>query len=188
MAISEMLRVRSIITGVAGSPYYLNSYWDSTVITGQEAAELWTNLLAPATTSLPEGWVYTVEPEVAEINPSTGQQQGFQTVDVDGLTGVNQSTPQPHAVQVLFRWRTNDYRNGRRVRGHTNYPVTFVDEVNDNGGLVSTVETSFQGRLNTFLSEAAGAFRVWSRAAGEHFEVIGSDVWNEFAVLRSRRD
>lgn len=188
MSVSEMLRVRARFTGVAGSPFYLNSYWDSTMITGQEAAELWSSLLAQVNTQIPQGWVYTVEQEVAELNPATGQQQGFQNVTVAGVTGVGVATPQPHSNQILFRWRTNDYRNGRRVRGHTNYPVTFVDEVNSSGGLSAPVRTGWQGRLNTFLDGAGGAFRVWSRAAGEHFEVTGSDVWDQFAVLRSRRD
>lgn len=188
MATSLMYRTGLIVTGVAGSPFYIRGYWDSTAIGAQDAALQWKALFAQDATVVPNGWTVNHEAEVAGIVPATGEQVLAEQVSVPGVTGTNPGTVQPHQVQILFRWRTNDFHNGRRVQGRSNNPFTYVAEVGPGGGLTGPVETGWQGKLNSFLATADGAFRVWSRSAGEHFQVTGSDVWSQFAVLRSRRD
>jgi len=93
------------------------------------------------------------------------------------------------ASQVLVRWRTGDIVGGRFVQGRTFIPGLAVDRLL-NGNLSDDSRNQF---LTSALALAAGVngMVVWSRPTvdrpGSANPVVGATVWDELAVLRSRR-
>jgi hypothetical protein len=93
----------------------------------------------------------------------------------------------PDATQIVIQWRTGVYHNGREIRGRTFIPG-LADFTNDEGNVALATRTAIQSDLDTWLAAQAGLFFIWSRKNGLTAVVSDSSVWNEFGVLRSRRD
>lgn len=193
-----MLRVRSVSTGVAGAPYYTNTYFlggvGDALAARNRMVTFWTDLTSVMRTGLQT----QVEQEVWEIDPLTGDT----TAIVSGGTGVPASgqaagSPLPPATQGLIRLNTGLVRFNRRVAGRIFIPGLTVASAADGrptGALLTTLTTA-ANKLVTGASPAP--IVVWSRpkqitgpvaVPGAQALVSGIGVWNEFAVLRSRRD
>lgn len=194
-----MLHVRAISTGVAGSPYYTNLYFNAEPtnvgIALARVSQFFTDLRPVMRT----GITTNVESEVRVIDPSTG------TV-TDIVVGAEQApiaaaaagSIAPPATQGLIRLQTSGLRLNRQVQGRIFVPGVTVAAVSPTG----TAQAAYQ----TALTDAATALRaatsgvqlvVWSRPRtltgpvglpGQQSPVTGASAWQNFAVLRSRRD
>lgn len=183
-----MYRIRTLITGVAGSPWYTNLYFDQATGTPQQAVDavqaFWsgnaTTLAAPAT------WV--VDGIVPVIDSATGDT--ISTFAVTQKTGTfsNSAGRAPSSLQGLARFRTGAYIGGREVRGRFFIPGFTIGAIGP-GGSVSTAQVAQQNSLLATLVGTANAdLVVWSKTNGQFFPVSAATLWDQFAVLRSRRD
>lgn len=193
-----MLRVRSVSTGVAGSPYYTNTYFLGGVGDALAARTRMLNFWTALVPVMRTGLSTTVEQEVWEIDPGTGDT----TAIVSGGTGApavgtSAGAPLPPATQGLIRLNTGLVRRNRRVAGRIFVPGLTVSSQTD-GRPSSALLTTLTNAANGLVGGATAApIVVWSRPndvigpvflPGAQALVSGIGVWNEFAVLRSRRD
>nr|CRY96821.1 hypothetical protein [uncultured prokaryote] len=180
-------RVRTVWTGVAGAPYYSNLYFveNGTSLGSIHArvSTLMTDLAGFQCTPL----VATVEGDMPLIDSVTGQIQGVDNVNQVVIAAGGTGVALPRATQILCRWRTGEYVNGRQLQGRL-----FIPELdtgfNDDGRVDAAGVTALQNLLTPFVLSGDGEFVVWSRATGATAPVASANVWREFAVLRSRRD
>lgn len=182
-----MLRVTIEYSGMAGSPYYSRFYFDGT---GQTAAE---NSAAAVLTFLiaAEGvqsnlLVWSLLPEVEEVNSSTGLVTASYSVSPATGTGNSGNEPLPTTMQALIRWRTGVYEAGREIRGRTFVPG-MVQDANNSGTLTGTVQEALSEYANALVDDVDSELVVYSPTHQQFATVTGASCWNNFAVLRSRR-
>lgn len=180
-----MKRVRTSLVGIPGSPYLSTIYFgdgETAQAAADKAAELW--VIFEQAMSSNAAW--SVDPVVATLDAATGELTG--TEEVAGSNGQGDIAGEwlPPATQVLVQWRTGTFVNGRELRGRTFIPGVFQN-ANDNGVLSSTVRTALSTAIAGWLT-AGPVPLIWSRAHLVSSLVSSASVWNQFAVLRSRRD
>lgn len=127
-----------------------------------------------------------VDPEIEEVDPATGQVTGVATATTITKTGTQAGEPVPQVSQALVRWRTGAFINGREVRGRTFLPGLSRGTITI-GGELSGVASLAIGNASTAFVAASG-IGVWSPARATFQLASTASVWNEFAVMRSRRD
>jgi hypothetical protein len=180
-------RVRTVFTGVAGTPWYSNIYFDADAAVGPDyipfVADFW-NAMDPYIMAVVQ---WAVEPEVAIVDDNTGE-----IVDVGtgaGVTGAGAATGEalPWACQGLINWHTGEYIGGRQLRGKT-YVPGISQVANDNGVLLAGAVTTFLAAAAELISDGNGALRVFSPTHLTSEPVIRATVPRKIAVLRSRRD
>lgn len=184
-----MLRVSTVMTGVVGAPYFSQIYFGGTTV-GQAAPAaaavrgFWDSIKGLITAGL----VMQVQPDVEAVDPVTGLITGvFSTSSVAVNSGGN--APLPKATQGLLRLRTGVYVSGKEIRGRIFIPALANDS--QLGGVPSAALTAGAQSACTAMAvagAAAGDLVVWSRKNGQHADVVSNSLWNQFAVLRSRRD
>lgn len=184
-----MIRVRSVITGVEGTPWVSNMYFDPGNTGGDEQAavdsvgEFW----AAHNASVRTACVLNTEPEVPTIDPATGEVTAVVTTDPFTLDFTATGEALPAATQFLHRWTTNNFVGGRRIRGRTFIPGVTEDVNTAQGKPNAGMFTAGTTAANALLSSPA-VFCLWSRKNGIAALVTGFSMWDQWAVLRSRRD
>jgi hypothetical protein len=184
-----MLRLTTLMTGLAGAPYYSTQYFDGSTSGEAGAAEdalhnFWGSLVG----FIASGLTMQILPEADVVDPATGLvTDTFPIVSTPIVSTGN--APLPKATQGLLRLRTGTFIAGRRIQGRIFIPAMANDS--QLGGIPST---AFLAALNgagaTLLTDAApaGGLVVYSRKNLERGEVTSTSAWTQFAVLRSRRD
>lgn len=194
-----MLRVRSITTGVVGSPWYTNTYF--TGETAQDAVEAVTKMKAfwVACAPLISNTLRTqVQPEVLQIDPATGDIEDLYSAPSAVTAHTNSSEMLPPANQAVIALRTGVIRDNRIVQGRILVPGLGEDR---------TLAGALSPTAGGFLVDAAenligagdsgGDLAVWSRPKeapspfpGPGLEALVTAVTyrSPFGVLRSRRD
>lgn len=187
----QMNRVRVVLTGVAGSPAYMNFYTNNGLVSASLAhsvvATLMFNLKAQWRTSVQ----YLVEGDVALVESTTDTIIGVTSIaPVSGAGSSSSNSQVPLASQVLVRFLTGAYAGGRQVRGRLFLPY-FISSNMDvgSGGVVAATVTNVNTHFNTYLTAFApnGAV-VYSRKNGTGYAISAASTWNQWAVMRSRRD
>lgn len=185
-----MLRVRTVFTGVQGTPWYSNFYFGGNTEGEAAAASVatdafWGRLAPNMCTPL----VWEVEQDVPTINATTDEITENFVVAPQGGAAVNSNPAMPLAAQALLRWRTGDYVAGRELRGRTSIPYLANAYVTD-GRPSAILLSSLTAAATSLLSESAGAggFAVYSRTHHQWSLVNAGTPWTEFSVMRSRRD
>jgi hypothetical protein len=185
-----MIRVRTVFSGVTGSPYYSNLYFAGSTdgeaqvaVTAVDA--FWTGMSEWMCTPM----AMLIEGSVPQIDPATGDILQVFSVGDETSAATSTSEAAPLASQILIQWRTGDYIAGRELRGRTFVPYIDIGAIND-GVIASGARSSVLSDANTLLSAAAGAggLVVWSRTHGQASAISNASVWNQLAVMRSRRD
>lgn len=184
-----MLRVRTLFTGVDGSPYYSNLYFPGTLSTdAQSRADAVRTFWFGLTTLLRTPMLATIDPFVPVISESTGEVTGGFTVTPPAQVGFTSTgAAMPPANQMLIRLSTPTYFAGRRLKGKLYIPG-LTENTNDPGGVVSPTD---RGTVLTALAPlltGANRLGVWSRKNGAFVQVDGASAWEKWAMLRSRRD
>lgn len=146
-------------------------------------------------------------PEVEVLDISTGELQGILNVTPATAAGSTQSLGQLYtaAQGAVINWKTNDIRNGRRMRGRTFLvPLGVATVIEQNGTLGSGFIASMNTAAAALRSTDGGSnLMVYGRptpltgidtdgpqnnADGVVGGVISHSIPDKPAVLRSRRD
>lgn len=185
-----MVRVRSVMTGVGGSPFYSNLFFNEAASPDPDAlvalvAGFWGNLAGWSALAL-DG---VVEGQVPTIDPATGDIMSVATVADGEFTGNRSGATLPPATQGLLRLLTGSYEGGRQVRGRIFIPALSVEAGTSVPGAGPTGQWGTSAV--TFMGDVLDAgyeWVVWSRKNGVQRTIIGATPWSQYAVLRSRRD
>lgn len=135
----------------------------------------------------------TVSDVVTNIDEATGNLVSLVTVPggpvTHAFTLAGEATPP--FTQALIRWATDGVVNNRLVRGRT-----FIPAIPEGRSLEGVPDGELRADLDfaaeALIANAETQLVVWSRPtdvrAGSQHTVLSANVWDEFAVLRSRRD
>lgn len=184
-----MLRVTGVFTGTPGSPMYNQLYFGGDT-SGEAAAaanaadSFWGHLQNALDTRLE----YTTGGEVEQVDPATGQIVDVHTITPQTVSFSGTGEPLPPATQGLLRLRTNNFVNGRRIRGRIFIPgVTELMTVD--GQVITATQTLFTDAGNLLITNGAGAggLIVYSPTHHQEAPVVAVSPWSQFAVQRSRR-
>lgn len=189
-------RITARWSGFRGAPGYSNFYFDGEFAGApavEAAAVAVSDFFSGFYAFLPGPVSIAVQPTAEVVDETTGQTLSILDFSapaaVVGGTADNYSA----AVGAVVNWNTNDYVNGRRVRGRT-FVVPLTSTAFDEEGDISS------GALDSLRSAASGLvtatmdlpLAVWHRPAngsgGSSHVVTSATVPDLGAVLRSRRD
>lgn len=183
---ASILRVRTVFSGVSGTPWYSNLYFDATTETGTSVtvatAAFWTTLKVVISNLI----TMNVEADVAVIDDVTGDITDLTTGTAASILGTASDEALPRATQGLIRARTGTYVGGREIRGRVFVPG-LTQQANDAGRPVGSFVTTLAGAAAN-LRDADVGWVVWSRARGQSAPVQSVSAWTQFASMRSRRD
>lgn len=195
-----MLRVRSTLTYGSGGPGLNTIYWlpgtpgGSTADATDAVARVracWQSAIAQFAASMSIQVQSQVDAIDDVLGTLVGSFSGTAVAAVVGTGGANNELP---AAQVLVRSRTALIRNGRLVKGRS-YVGPVAATVASSLGMVSAGSiTAFNTAFNGLLAAGVTASvpGVWHRpspaGAGGFAAATSYSTWEQFAVLRSRRD
>ena len=194
-----MHRVTTLLFGVGGGTAYNSLYFDSSV-SGIEAADaqdaaasFWGGIGA----YIRSGSTSVVQAEVQEINTETGEITSVTTLTDQSHTNTGTGDPLPPANQYRLRLNTNDFVEGRRLRGSIFIPG-ITENNSTNGAPTSSLTTDVVARAVLDFITTTDGLVVYSRPrpaghplgarAGVNGLVTGITGLSYFSVLRSRRD
>lgn len=182
-----MLRVRTNMTGASGAPWLSTMFFDGSTGTIATAAvaevnAFWTAVKAHVSTPT----VILSEPDVAIIDPATGQQTGVIAVATTPVSGSGASTL-PFANQIYVVWHTGAFINGRELIGKTFIPGPPTTD-NNSGQVLGTAVTAVQNAAGALIASFGATFGIYSRTHHQFHGATASVTPNKFGVLRSRRD
>lgn len=183
-----MLRVRTVMTGVVGTPWYNNlNFFGDTEAQAESAVarveDFWQTLSEAICTPI----TGVIEPEVSIFDAGTGQTTGVWATNGGSFAGIATGEMLPPVVQGLIRLRTGFYINGRALTGKVFVPG-LAEVYSEDGVLSNAGQTILNGAAGLLLTEGTSELRVYSRTNGASVAVDSAQAWNQFAVLRSRRD
>lgn len=186
-----MLKTETVWSGVAGAPYYTALYFLGESEEQAESAhaatvELWQAIVAYYRADM----TATVQPEVSVVDPATGLTTATFLEASVPVVGSGSPPYQPLVIQGLLRLRTGTYVGGREIRGKIFLPGTG-DSQDNNGVPAADYQGTITTLFNAFLADTLALgipLQVWSRAGGVSASVQAGSVWNQWAILRSRRD
>jgi hypothetical protein len=130
---------------------------------------------------------WTIATDVKRFNVATGALESINTVTTATDTGDDGGDILGVATQGLLRLLTTSIVSGRLLRGRLFLPAN-TETVNSGGGPTSTYRSDYEAAAATLIAEANTNWGVWSRTHGAFVGVNSASVWNQWAVLRSRRD
>lgn len=182
-----LTKVRTVMTGVAGSPYYSNFYFadadDDAADCVAKVRAFWVAL----NEQLRVGATVTFDPEVMRIDSETGDVVGTGAYTAAAVPMNSVAFALPPATQALVRLRTNTFNGGRRIQGRIYVPNLTTDW--NTGGQVNSGKAATLTTAATALATGSGPqLVIYSRTYGTFGPVSTASVWNQFSVLRSRRD
>lgn len=183
----EMYRVKTEFTGLAGAPYLSQMYFQSALGSAQGAVDSVGDFWGAIDSQCVPDLIWNTIADVEIVESTTGQLVGTsQTTPANGQGGAG-GEPLPFAVQGLVRWRTGVYVGGREIRGKTFIPG-LSEAASVLGQMGSTPQGVIDGAITAMLSDAGSALCIFSRKNLTEVLVSSGSTWNQFAVLRSRRD
>lgn len=149
----------------------------------------WTEIAVGLTNDV----TFQVQAGASRYAAATGElQQIFPTTAGALITGGVNTATIPRAAQALMRWATDDIVNGRQIRGRTFIPGVPATQVTDTGLLASAGATQYAGEGTELITELGSALVVWHRpvagSGGSEHIVTSASVWDNLAMLTSRRD
>lgn len=182
---AQIYRITTEMTGMPGGPYYNQTYWDDpSLINAQSAVaslqEFWDGMDSAISSQL----TITVPGEVDVVESTTGQTVASEAVTGFTLPGGNANEALPLTTQLLLRLRTGVFVGGREIRGRMFIPG--CTEENNTGGRPSAALVTLAN--NAASSLVNGIMAVYSPTRRVYEDVTSATAWNEWAVLRSRRD
>lgn len=187
---TSIRRVRTVFSGVAGTPWYSNFYFTLVNGTVQDHLDLVGAFWGAVDARIIPDVTWETESDVAVIDDATGQLTGIETGTGPSGVGSQAGIMLPASNQALVHWLTGSFLNGRQLRGRCFIPgLTETD--NDAGGTLSaTAQSVIQAAADALVTNSAtpGPLRVFSKSGFTSATVSSADVPTKWAVLRSRRD
>jgi hypothetical protein len=199
----SLVRVQTLWTGIAGSPYYTNLYAIGPLATnnGNDLATAWRVFLTSLTSLLASPMVATIDPELLEFDETTGAVTGAGSTTQAPVPFSGLGDQLPHANQALVQWTTNGIVHNRRVRGRTFIPGCLEAQNGPTGDPSAVIGGPLQSAIDALLVSMSGRMRIWSQPLsddppsptnpnrpGSAWAVQSGKVSPKWAVLRSRRD
>lgn len=191
-------RVTTTITGFSGAPGYWRHYFkDISGLGGSVMAQLCVDRVRDAVLAagalFSSSVTYNVSGLVDELDESSGQITGQQSVTGRTQVGGAAGALGPIVVGLVAQYNTNDFVNGRRIRGrsflnpirsiYTANPAPVATEL----GLASAFAAQMDNPGATTVR-----FGVYTRpkggTPGAWHDVVSTNVPQKWTVLRSRRD
>ena len=184
-----LTRIRTVFTGVPGTPWYSNIFFEVPTAEVQDAADAVNTFWAAADSYMVTGVQWAVEDFATVLNPATGEPIGVLPVTGNTGGGATSGDMVSRASQILVSTLTGTWVGGRQIRGRIFVPgVSGVSSTPD-GSVDGTVRTDFQNLANALaLGVGDAELVVWSRKNGASYPVASTLVSSQWAVLRSRRD
>lgn len=173
-----------------GTGFRTVTYWDPNSLVADQRAALGT-LLGAIDFYLDNGVTWLVQTSGRTLADDTGTLTGSWTENTTQAgTGAATGDTVPDAAQMLLRWNGSDIVDGRFIRGRNFLPGVSTQYVTE-GNVNAAARTAISGFVSTFASANKG-FGIWHRpkngSGGLFSDVSGGSVWQEFAVLRRRRN
>jgi hypothetical protein len=196
----SLVRVQTVWTGVAGSPYYTNLYVIGPLSTnnGNDLATAWRVFLNSLVGTLSGGMTATIDAELLEIDETTGNVTGAGNTIQAPVVFTATGDVLPRANQLLIRWITNGIVHNRRVRGRIFLPGALESHNSASGSPLPVLGTPVQSGIDAMLATMAGRMRVWAQPfpgtptnplrPGSAHAIQSAQIGTFWAILRSRRD
>jgi hypothetical protein len=199
----SLIRVQTLWTGVAGSPYYTNLYvlGPNSTNNGNDLANAWRTFLNATVAHWDNALIAQIDPELLEFNESDGTVTGAGTTSQLPVTGTNSNDALPPQSQGLIRWGTEGIVHNRRVRGRTFMPGPCENDNTSAGTPSATYLANVDAAAEAFLTTMTGRMRIWAQPLvqdppdpnnpnrlGTAHAITGVSVAPFWATLRSRRD
>jgi len=191
-------RVTTTLTGFSGAPGYWRHYFkDVSGLVGPAMPQLCVDRVRDAVVAagalFATSVTYNVSGLVDEIDESTGQITGQQSVTPRTQIGAGAGNLGPIVVGLVAQYNTDDFVNGRRIRGRS-----FLNPIRSAYTINSAPQATELALAQAFASKMddPGAttvrFGVYTRPkgaqAGAWHDVTSTNVPQKWTVLRSRRD
>lgn len=186
---ATLMELRTVWVGVAGSPYYTTlRAFHGNDLTPEAFSDAWDACLTARAVDFPSFISATIESELRLIDSVTGDLTGTEVTTGNTFAGSSSGDPLPRASQALIRWSTPAIVAGRRLRGRTFLPCIIESFNTVNGKPDASLLSAWATNLSTFISACQGELCIWSPTHGSVANVTGGVLWDEWAVMRSRRD
>lgn len=185
---TDIIRMRLAWSGPGGSALSTFYFTETGGTSGDDAAAAVEAFVEDIKGVVANDWTASLTGVQAVIDDATGTLVG--TVGIGGgftTGGDNSNEKSPLATQGLIQWGTGTVVSGRILRGRTFIPGV-TDAVNDEGKPTSGYITDINAAAAALIADSSSVLRVWSREHGTSAVVTAGSCWNQFAVLRSRRD
>ena len=181
-----MLRTTTVMTGIAGSPYYSSFHFEGTLQAEADAAAAATRTFWDGVSSSISSLVtINVQDEVEVVDVASGQTTQVYQSPTTPVSGVPNTEIMPTYSQGLVRWLTGIYVGGRQLRGRTFIPGV-VEAVSSGGVPAASYIADTLAAANALLGTSD--FGIYSPTHGQFVLGATASVWDQWAVLRSRRD
>ena len=181
-----MYRIRTIWTGPVGTPYLSTHYFNEGAGTAQQAADAVAAFWGAVDNFVNSACVWRVDNAVYTVNSGSGLATGISTVVGGTGTGSGAGDMLPLASQGVVQWRTGTFVGGREIRGRTFIPG--ISETYSVNAPTSTVIAGVNTAAANLIADANSILDIYSKVGHTETAVAAGTMWNQFAVLRSRRD
>lgn len=183
------LRVGWTGTGITGggvSTHYFGGVGQSVADqAGIDLAAFWTAIVDAAVAG---SALARIETSADQIDENTGKITDQFSISPPSIPTASSTGITSPATQILVNWGTATFVNGRRLRGRTFVPSVKASVVTASGELNGSVRTTVAEAAEDLSGDVTSLLQVWSRTHLTAAKTITTDVPNELAVLRSRRD
>ncbi len=184
----SIFKVRTLFSGGGGGAGVNTLYFDATGgLTAQNAATAARTFWFTMRNEISNNITITPDLAVYTIDDATGSPSGLTTVTGTSFPGISTGNELPWSQQGLLEMRTGNFAFGRELRGRIFVPGA-PDGDNSVGVPTSGYQTTLTAAGAALVADANSIWLVYSRT--HHYSAsIGSvQAWNQWAVLRSRRD
>lgn len=187
---ASIRRIRTVFSGVAGTPWYSNMHFTWVNGTEQDHLDAVGDFWGAIDVLQDDAITWAVESDATVINDATGDIIAIESGV--GPTGAGTATfdPLPYQTQGLVNWLTGTFVAGRQLRGKT-YVPGLTENANDASGIMTTAARDVIAAAATALvaaSSVPGPLRVFSRKNLTSATVGSFVAPTKWAVMRSRRD
>jgi len=184
---TALYRVRTVFTGVQGSPWLSTMYFLGSGGTEQQAATAVGVFWGAVDARMASNVAWATEAEVVTIDSTDGQPTAVTATTPSSGAGASGSTLLPIVTQGLLRWRTGFFIAGRELRGRT-----FIPGLTENDNDVGIPNGSITGTVDpiaaTLIGSANAELVIFSRTHFDFAVVSSGTMWTSWAELKSRRD
>nr|CRY96823.1 hypothetical protein [uncultured prokaryote] len=182
---ASMYRITTVFSGLTGAPYYNQLVAvDNGTSTAQVYVDLVETFWTDCSNFISNAVSWAINADVDVFDDTTGAQTGIESTTGGAGAGLSADEPLPFATQGLLRLRTGTFVSGREIRGRIFIPG-MTEVGNDSGKPTSGMIASLNGAGDTLESNG---FYVYSPTRNTSAEIVSTSLWNQYAVLRSRRD
>lgn len=186
-----MLRVRTVFTGVTGSPWLNTLNFGSSSQSGNQtdadAAVAATGAFWGAVDALMNTSVtWATLPDVLFLGDDGVAAGAYSTTPQTG-TGATATEILPFTNQAVVRLLTGTFIGGRQLRGRIFVPG-LTEAASVAGSLAAASSATITAAAGVLNSGTTPPLAVWSKVNATVVPVSGVSTWSQFGVLRSRRD